>query len=103
MISKRLLRKERKHKRYKQKKTNVKLKKKLFGHLFMAPCCYCRSVFLFTELTVEHVIPLCLDGTNDPINIALACEPCNNERGKDAWFQKREINKKYYEQYYSRD
>lgn len=100
-ISKREIRKERKAKRYKQKKINVKLKKRLFGHLFMAPCCYCKHVFLVDTLTIEHVTPLCLGGTNDPSNIALACEPCNNDRGRDAWFQRRLINKKYYEQYHS--
>ncbi len=100
-MSKRQFKKERKRKRYKQKKLNGKLKKRLFGHLFMAPCCYCKKVFLFTELTIEHIIPLCLSGTNDPCNIALACQPCNNERGKEAWFHKRQINKQYHEQYYS--
>ena len=100
-MSKRQFKRERKRKRYKQKKLNCKLKKRLFGHLFMAPCCYCKKVFLFTELTVEHVTPLCLGGTNEPSNIALACEPCNKERGKEAWSQKRELNKQYHEQYYS--
>lgn len=100
-MSKRQVRRERKARRHKQKKINTKLKKKLFGHMFMAPCCYCKKVFLFAELTVEHVIPLCLGGTNDPSNIALACEPCNNERGRDAWAQRRLINKKHYEQYHT--
>lgn len=100
-LSKRQVRKERKHKRHKQKRLNIKLKKKLFGHLFMAPCCYCKEVFMVATLTVEHVTPLCLGGTNDPSNIALACEPCNNDRGRDAWFQRRQINKKHYEQYHT--
>jgi len=95
------IRKLRKQKRRKQKKINSQLKKNLFGHLFIAPCCYCKTVFLVSDLTVEHIIPLCLEGTNDPANIALACQPCNHERGRQSWFQKREINKKYYEQYSS--
>jgi len=99
--SKRQIRRERKVKRYKQKRLNIKLKKKLFGHLFMAPCCYCLRAFLVETLTIEHITPLCLGGTNDPSNIALACEPCNNDRGRDAWFQRRQINKKYYEQYHT--
>lgn len=100
-MSKRQTRRERKQRRYKQKKINTKLKKKLFGHLFMAPCIYCKRVFLFSELTIEHVTPLCLGGTNDPANIALACFPCNNDEGREAWFKKRELNKSHYEQYHS--
>lgn len=100
-MSKSQVRKARKHRRYKQKHTNAKLKRKLFGHLFIAPCCYCKRVFLVTELTVEHIIPLCLGGTNEPSNIALACQPCNHERGREAWFQRQQLNKSYYEQYHS--
>lgn len=100
-MSKSQVRKERKRKRHKQKKINTQLKKRLFGHLFMSPCCYCKHVFMLDELTVEHVIPLCLGGTNDPTNIALACSPCNHERGRDAWVLKRERNKRYHEQYHS--
>ena|SRR5208282_4981035 len=88
----------RKYKRKKQMKLNVQLKKRLFGHLIIAPCCYCRKVFFYTELTVEHLIPLCLGGTNDPDNIALACSPCNHSRGQEAWVQKRILNKKYHEE-----
>jgi 5-methylcytosine-specific restriction endonuclease McrA len=94
-------RKEHKAKRHKQKRINVKLKKKLFGHLFMAPCYYCKRVFMVTELTVEHIVPLCLGGSNDPANIALACAPCNHERGRDAWMNKKSAYKKYNEQHYS--
>lgn len=32
-------------------------------------------------MTVEHIIPLVRGGTNDLINLALACYGCNNERG----------------------
>src|SRR5271166_7116703 len=92
-MTKNQLRKVRKNKRHKQMRINAQLKKKLFGHLFVAPCCYCRSVFFLTDLTVEHITPLCLGGTDDPTNIALACQPCNHERGRQSWFQKQEINK----------
>src|SRR5579864_7799900 len=101
MISKSQVRRERKRKRYKQKHINAKLKRRLFGHLFMAPCCYCKNVFLVDELTIEHIKPLCLGGTNDPSNIALACQPCNHGRGREAWFQRQQLNKSYYEQYHS--
>jgi len=56
---------------------------------------------MVTELTVEHIVPLCLGGTNDPANIALACAPCNHERGRDAWMNKKSAYKRHNEQYYS--
>jgi 5-methylcytosine-specific restriction endonuclease McrA len=85
---------ERRNKRHKQKRINAALRKRLFGHLVIAPCCYCRGVFLWEQLTIEHIIPLCLGGTNDDSNITLACVPCNKGRGKIAWRQKR-----HHEQY----
>lgn len=89
----------RKAKKHKQKRINTQLKKKLFGHLFISPCYYCKEVFIVGELTIEHIIPLCLNGTNESNNIALACQPCNHSRGRQSWFQKQEINRKNYEQY----
>ncbi len=87
--------------RHKQNKINAQLKKNLFGHLFMSSCYYCKFVFLIDKLTIEHIIPLCLGGSNDPINIVLACAPCNQMRGREAWFHKRKLNKENYEQYSS--
>jgi len=66
----------------------------------MAPCYYCKEVFLLDKLTIEHLIALCLGGTNDPNNITLACSPCNNQKGKDAWTKKQQINKEFYEKYH---
>lgn len=103
-----LEKKVRNKKRQKQKKINTRLKIKLFGHLVFAPCCYCKVVFLYDQLTVEHIKPLCLGGDNDESNIALACAPCNHIHGKIAWHQKqcsqeylnrKELDRKHYEQY----
>src|SRR5271166_2336915 len=79
----------RRKKRKKQKKINSRLKKKLFGHLAFAPCYWCHVVFLYEQLTIEHIVPLCLGGTNERDNITLACAPCNHQRGKIAWRQKQ--------------
>ena len=88
-------------KRHKQARVNTQLKRKLFGDLSISSCFYCLKVFLADQLTIEHIVPLCLGGGNESGNIALACAPCNQKQGKEAWFQKRKINKKYYEQYSS--
>lgn len=34
------------------------------------------------NMTLEHVLPLCLGGTNEMRNLALACHQCNNSKGK---------------------
>jgi HNH endonuclease len=96
----------RRRKARKQGKFNTKVKKRWFGHLFMAPCYYCKKAFMLDDLTIEHITPLCLGGGNERENITLACAPCNHERGREAWFQRKKTQqyletKKYYEQYYS--
>lgn len=45
---------------------------------YQRTCAYCRQR---TELQVEHVVPLCRNGTNDAANIVPSCAPCNNEKG----------------------
>jgi len=49
------------------------------------------------ELTIEHIIPRSLGGTNDDANIALACPPCNQKKGREAWFLKKKLGKEKYE------
>ena len=45
-------------------------------------CRYCGAVAPDVSLTVDHVIPVALGGTDDPSNLVTACEPCNS--GKSA-------------------
>ncbi len=93
--------KARRRKRKKQLKINTQLKKRLFGSMCFAPCCYCLNVFFMDQLTIEHITPLSLGGTNEDANIALACAPCNQEKGKEAWYFKRKLLKEQYEQHSS--
>ncbi|MFT4759465.1 MAG: hypothetical protein ACI9LN_001429 [Saprospiraceae bacterium] len=47
-------------------------------------CCeYCRSQVDFSPqiFLIKHIIPLAKNGTNDPQNLALACQGCNNLKG----------------------
>ena len=98
-LSNRQIRRERRRQRKKQARTNAQLKRRLFGDMCFAPCCYCLNVFFMDKLTIEHVIPRSLGGTNDDSNIALACAPCNNEKGREAWIFKKEFLKENYEQH----
>ena len=43
-------------------------------------CCrYCgEHASPLVKLTVDHVLPIALGGTDDPANLAAACSPCNS-------------------------
>jgi hypothetical protein len=45
-------------------------------------CRYCGAAAPDAQLTVDHVIPVALGGTDDPSNLVTACVPCNT--GKSA-------------------
>lgn len=86
----------RRKKRRTQFKINKKIKKSFYKNIAFHPCCYCKSVFLMKDLTVEHLFPLSWGGTNDISNIDLACSPCNQKRGKESWFLKKDMLKEIY-------
>ena len=41
-------------------------------------CAYCKAT---GSLTLDHVIPHSLGGSNEPTNLLTACETCNKSRG----------------------
>ena len=53
-------------------------------------CCFCLKFFPLTELTIEHIIPKIFGGTNQMINLALSCSPCNNDRNSANFSQYRD-------------
>lgn len=94
-----LTRKQRRKARKDKLRANKKIRRRLLKNLVFAPCYYCRHIFMADQLTVEHLVPIVLGGTNDEANIALACAPCNQQRGREAWFRKKQLMKEYYEQH----
>ena len=49
-------------------------------------CVYCGSgIEDGTKLTLDHLTPHSLGGTNKPNNIITACHKCNSSRGKRDW------------------
>lgn len=49
------------------------------------PCIHCGRRLLVkdsgeTSATVEHIVPRCQGGSNELLNVAIACERCNNEK-----------------------
>lgn len=79
----------RRQQRKKQQRINANLKKTLYKNVYMASCCYCNFVFLVEQLTIEHITPLSMGGTNAETNISLACAPCNHAKGRETWFLKK--------------
>jgi hypothetical protein len=41
-------------------------------------CCYCGRVSPNVVLEVDHIVPICDGGTDDPINLTAACWECNH-------------------------
>lgn len=41
-------------------------------------CRYCGAAAPDVSLVVDHVVPVALGGSDDPSNLATACEPCNS-------------------------
>ena len=74
-----------------QLKINNKIKKTYYKYIMMAPCYYCKYVFLINNLTIEHLVPRSIGGSNDISNITLACAPCNRQKGREFWFLKKKI------------
>lgn len=75
----------------KQLKLNNKFKK-----TFKDPfhnCYYCKYMFLTKELTVEHITPKFLGGTNDWSNLTLSCRACNQKHGKEMFIENKRIRK----------
>lgn len=44
-------------------------------------CVWCQKVMKRTEITIEHMQPKALGGSNEDDNLKLACRKCNNDRG----------------------
>ncbi len=44
-------------------------------------CAYCGEYKGVAQLSIEHRIPVDLDGTNDLSNILTVCKACNNSKG----------------------
>lgn len=82
-------RKARRDRRRKNNKVNKRLRKLLLTNVLSASCHYCQKEFTADDLTIEHIIPRSQGGTNDIENVTLACLPCNQEKGRETFLQRR--------------
>ena len=46
-------------------------------------CYYCKKKFDFSELTIDHIIPIARGGKTAPGNVVPSCQECNKEKGVD--------------------
>lgn len=44
-------------------------------------CAYCANRFRPSDLSLDHVIPVCQGGKKSWENIVTCCRPCNNDKG----------------------
>ncbi len=44
-------------------------------------CWRCQQPFPEKELTIDHLIPQSLFGSNNLVNLRFSCKPCNRKRG----------------------
>lgn len=71
---------------------NVQILRSIFDYYGEDPCVYCGK---HRELTLEHIIPLIDNGTNEFGNLVLACRSCNSAKNDKSLLEfliyKREI------------
>jgi 5-methylcytosine-specific restriction endonuclease McrA len=48
-------------------------------------CQWCNVELRVEESTIDHIVPLSLGGTHAWANLALACGPCNRDKGTNDW------------------
>lgn len=44
-------------------------------------CAYCGDVFHHKDLSREHIVPICQNGTDTWMNVVSACKHCNGHKG----------------------
>ncbi|CAM3738129.1 HNH endonuclease [Hathewaya histolytica] len=44
-------------------------------------CFYCKRELTDTEITVDHVVPICRGGKTEENNLVISCHSCNSKKG----------------------
>lgn len=65
-----------------ERQAGNKIKRKLADEQY-DHCIYCAKTVPYAEQTVEHLIPVSAGGPDALWNLAMACFPCNQNRGND--------------------
>lgn len=62
-----------------------RVRNELFNSLLILQgnkCFYCEGYFCQDELTIDHIFPICLGGTNNIGNLVICCVDCNDLKSK---------------------
>ena len=57
------------------------IKNRHFAKRSRVPCFYCETLLTRDQATVDHRIPWSKGGRNDPLNVVIACNKCNQAKG----------------------
>jgi len=64
----------------KNKKSKSKKRRNRIYKNRLHVCYYCEVPLTFEKATVDHLTPVSKGGTNDSMNLVLACRSCNMEK-----------------------
>jgi hypothetical protein len=68
-------------------------------------CMYCGAQMGKSLMTIDHFMPLELDGKNDTTNYLTACKPCNKDKGSEdpfTWCAQRGLDPNRFVDYLAR-
>lgn len=57
------------------------------ARLYSNRCAECRNAFPLTDLTLDHILPQVLGGSDDLDNLQLMCGPCNWDKSDAVWWE----------------
>jgi len=73
--------KEQQRRYYKSRKRWDKLRDKLTAQVYERDGATCKDCGTTEDLTIDHIVPLSKDGTNDIENLQVLCMKCNCTKG----------------------
>lgn len=50
---------------------------------FKQQCFFCQEEILYSQATIDHLVPRSKGGTDDETNLVLACRTCNIDKGSE--------------------
>lgn len=70
-------------------KNPTKRKRVFFADAERIRCAHCAKWLTVVEATIDHIVPAAKGGTVALDNVAIACLPCNHDRGKSEFWAYR--------------
>jgi len=77
------------------RKSSTQKYRKEFHHSHNYVCFYCRGIYPYEHLVIEHVYPVSHGGFNEEWNFVSSCYKCNSSKGSSsipAWLEMLDRN-----------